>query len=297
MAELSTHAADSQLDALFNEGALGCLSDSQLLERFLASGAGAGAEFDVLMARHGPMVLGVCRQILRDSHAADDSFQATFLVLVRRAQAIRRRGSLGPWLHGVARCVALRARAADSVRREREARAAIDPATAVADPEPYADDLGQALHAEIDRLPEKYRRPVVLCHLQGRTIEEASRELGWPAGTVGGRLARARERLRDRLVERGFVAPAAVVAVLAPDPVVRLRAAGACPFHSPRCGSSSAPGGRRPPWSPLPCAELFAETLRTMARTRLMIGAGICGLLGALAIGAAAMSLIGRCRR
>ena len=168
MAELSTRAADSQLNALFNEGALGCLSDAELLERFLASRTGAGAEFDVLMARHGPMVLAVCRRILRDVNAADDSFQATFLVLVRKAQAIRRRGSLGPWLHGVARRVALRARAADSVRREREARAAIDPATAVVDPEPYTDDLAQALHAEIDRLPEKYRAPVVLCYLQGQ---------------------------------------------------------------------------------------------------------------------------------
>jgi RNA polymerase sigma factor (sigma-70 family) len=215
MAQLSTDAPAPPLGVLFREGTLGSLSDAQLLERFLASGAAAGAAFDVLMTRRGPMVLGVCRRILRDVHAAEDSFQATFLVLVRRAGAIRRRESLGPWLHGVARRVALRARTAALVRQEREARAAIDPATALA--EPVADDLGPALHAEIVRLPEKYRAPIVLCYLDGRTIDEASRQLGWPAGTVGGRLARARARLRDRLVQRGLVAPAALFAAPAPD--------------------------------------------------------------------------------
>src|SRR5262249_3867435 len=150
-------------------------------------GASAGTAFDLLMARHGPMVLGVCRRILRDSHAADDAFQATFLVLVRRARAVRRRGAVGPWLPGGARAAGLRAGAAPKGRRPREACAAIAPATVVAEPD--ADDLGPALHAEIVRLPEKYRAPIVLCYLQGRTIDEAARQLGWPAGTVGGRLA------------------------------------------------------------------------------------------------------------
>src|SRR4051812_38131179 len=102
MAGSIAEASAGRLDVLFNEGTLGSLSDTQLLERFV-SGVAGGAEFEVLMDRHGPMVLGVCRRILRDSHAADDSFQATFLLLVRRAGGIRRRESLGPWLHGVAR--------------------------------------------------------------------------------------------------------------------------------------------------------------------------------------------------
>jgi len=157
MDELSTGAAARPLEALSREGTLGTLSDAQLLERFLASGATAGAAFDVLMARHGPMVPGICRRILRDRHAADDSFQATFLVLVQRTAAIRRRESLGPWLHGVARRAALRARAAATVRPEREARAAIDPVTTVAELEPIADDLGPALHDEIVRLPDSTR--------------------------------------------------------------------------------------------------------------------------------------------
>jgi RNA polymerase sigma factor (sigma-70 family) len=289
MAELSTGAAARPLDVLFREGTLGSLSDGQLLERFLASGAAAGAAFDVLMARHGPMVLGVCRRILRDGHAADDSFQATFLVLVRRAEAIRRRESVGPWLHGVARRVALRARAAAMVRQQREARAAIDPGTAVADSD--ADDLGPALHAEIDRLPEKYRAPIVLCYLQGRTIDEASRQLGWPVGTVGGRLARARDRLRDRLVQQGLVAPTALAAALAPDPAY----AGAVPRALARSTHTAAlrvaAGRAATAVVTATVANLLEETLRTMAWTPVMIGATACALLGALVLAAAGMSL------
>jgi RNA polymerase sigma-70 factor (ECF subfamily) len=103
MVEFSTDAMARPVEVLFREGTLGGLSDAQLLERFLASGVSAGAAFEVLMARHGPMVLAVCRRILGDAHAADDSFQATFLVLVRRAGSIHRPESLGPWLHRVAR--------------------------------------------------------------------------------------------------------------------------------------------------------------------------------------------------
>ncbi len=285
MAELSAGATARPLEVLFREGALGGLSDAQLLERFLGTGAAAGAAFDVLVARHGPMVLDVCRRILRDAHAADDSFQATFLVLVRQAGAIRRRESLGPWLHGVARRVSLRARAAAAVRREREARAAIDPDAAVT--EPVADDLGPVLHDEIGRLPEKYRAPIVLCCLEGRTIDEASRQLGWPAGTVGGRLARARDRLRDRLVRRGLVAPAAIPAV---DPAPAAAVPRALARSTRDAALQLAAGKAVVTVVSAVAANLLEGTLRTMGRTRLMIGAGIYGVLGALAIGAAGMS-------
>jgi RNA polymerase sigma-70 factor (ECF subfamily) len=289
MAELSTDAMARPLEVLFREGTLGGLSDAQLLERFLASGAAAGAAFDVLVARHGPMVLEVCRRILRDVHAADDSFQATFLVLVRRAGAIRRRESLGPWLHGVARRVALRARADALVRQEREARAAIDPETALAEPD--ADDLGPALHDEIGHLPEKYRAPIVLCYLQGRTIEEASRQLGWPAGTVGGRLARARDQLRDRLVRRGLVAPAALAAVLARDPASAAAVPRALARSTREAALQLAAGKAAATVVSAIAVNLLEGTLRAMGRTRLMTGAGIYGMLGALAIGTAGMSL------
>ncbi len=286
MAALSTDTMARPLDALFRDGALGGLSDAELLERFPAS----GAAFDVLMARHGTMVLAVCRRILRDGHAADDAFQVTFLVLAQRAQAIRRRESLGPWLHGVARRVALRARAAAAMRQEREARAAIDPAAAVT--EPGDDDVGPALHAEIDRLPEKYRAPIVLCYLEGRTIEEASRQLGWPVGTVGGRLARARDRLRHRLVQQGLVAPALLVAPPPPNTASVASVPRALAVSTRAAALQLAAG--RPATAVVPAivANLLEQTVRSIAWTRFMIGAGICGLLGTLAIGAAGISLM-----
>jgi RNA polymerase sigma factor (sigma-70 family) len=198
------------LDTLFRVGVLGGQNDAALLERFLAGGTAAEAAFEVLVARHGPLVLGACRRFLRDEHEAADAFQATFLVLVRRAGAVRRKDSLGPWLYGVARRVALRQRADSHARRAREARAAIGPSATEADKS--QDDPYEALHAEIDRLPEKYRAPVVLCHLQGRTIHDTSRQLGWPAGTVAGRLARARDLLRSRLTRRGLALGSAAAA-------------------------------------------------------------------------------------
>gem|GEM_PF-2971502 len=192
------------LDTLFRIGVASGLSDRTLLERFLERGPAAEAAFETLLERHGPMVHRVCRSILQDDHEVADAFQATFLVLVRRAGAIRRRNSMASWLYGVARRVALRQKANSRTRRARETRAAIDPTASVAVTDPAREPSYASLHAEIDRLPEKYRSPVILCHLQGQTIDQASRQLGWPPGTVAGRLARARERLRTRLVRQGF---------------------------------------------------------------------------------------------
>jgi RNA polymerase sigma factor (sigma-70 family) len=286
MPELSTEPLVRWFDTLFQEGTLGGLSDGQLIERFLEPEMAGDAAFGVLLGRHGPMVFGVCRRILGDDHAADDAFQATFLVLVRRAGVIRRRESLGPWLHGVARRVALRARATARQRQEREARAAIDPATAVADRPIDDSDLGAALHVEIDRLPEKYRAPIILCYLEGRTIAEASRQLGWPIGTVAGRLARARERLRSRLERRGLIVPTALAAI-GPDPagaaVVPIRLA----RSTLRAAHQLAAGRESAAVVSAAVANLFGETLRTMTLTRWTVGA----LLGALACGAVGMSL------
>jgi RNA polymerase sigma-70 factor (ECF subfamily) len=192
------------MHALFRFGTIAGLSDGELLERFTARrGEGAELAFAALVERHGPTVLRVCRGVLRDTHDAEDAFQATFLVLASKAGAIRRRESVGSWLYGVALRVACDARIVANRRRAHERSAA------KLRPEPIrngdGDDLGQVVLEELGRLPERYRAAVVLCYLEGRTCEEAARRLGWPVGTVKTRLARARGHLRVRLTRRGVV--------------------------------------------------------------------------------------------
>ena len=209
-------AVRRQLRTLFDVGAVRELTDGQLLERFATErGEAAELAFAALVERHGPMVLRVCRGVLADGHAAQDAFQATFLVLVRRARGLWVRDSIGPWLHQVAYRTARCARATAARHRRLEQRAAI-----AADQEvrPERDgELERLLHEEIDRLPERYRAPVVLCDLEGRTHEQAARHLGWPVGTVKTRLSRGRQRLRDRLIRRGLApgsSPLAVAGIL-----------------------------------------------------------------------------------
>jgi HlyD family secretion protein len=191
-----------ELRTLFNVGAVRDLSDGQLLERFAADrGEPAELAFAVLVERHGPMVLRVCRSVVAVACDADDAFQATFLVLVRKARGLWVRDSLGPWLHQVAFRTASRARRAAALRRRHEERAAELRAEAHT---VNRDDLGRLLHEEIEKLPERYRAPLVLCDLEGRSHEQAARHLGWPVGTIKSRQARGRERLRDRLRRRGL---------------------------------------------------------------------------------------------
>jgi RNA polymerase sigma factor (sigma-70 family) len=176
-------------------------SDARLLERFAV--AHDETAFEVLVQRFGPMVLGVCRRVLGDVHAAEDAFQATFLILAKKARSLTRQELVGNWLYGVAYRTARRAKA-DAARwhaRERQA-----PMVTAPDPlvEVTAWDLRAVLDEEINRLPAKYRRPFVLCYLEGKTNEEAARKLAWPRGTVFTRLARARELLRTRLTRRGI---------------------------------------------------------------------------------------------
>lgn len=203
----------SPLQGLINLGTIGGLTDEQLLDQF-ASRCDGGAElaFEVLLRRHGGMVLRVCRSVLGDRHDADDAFQATFLVLARQAHSIRKHASLGSWLHGVARRVSLKAKRAGARRRRHEDRHAEATPECVSDRE--HGDFEYIVLTEVGRLPEKYRAPIVLCYLEGMTHEEAARQLGWPSGTVQGRLARARELLRTRLSRRGFAPPGALASSL-----------------------------------------------------------------------------------
>jgi RNA polymerase sigma factor (sigma-70 family) len=193
------------LTTLFHLGATGELTDGQLLERFSARpGDPDEPAFAALVERHGPVVLHICRSILRDEHEAHDAFQATFLILVRKARSLWVRDSLGPWLHAVALRVASGVRTASARRLRHEHRGAELRSTTVDGESAEARELGALLHEEIGRLPERYRVPIVLCDLEGRTHEQAARHLGWPVGTVKSRQVRGRQRLRLRLVRRGL---------------------------------------------------------------------------------------------
>jgi RNA polymerase sigma factor (sigma-70 family) len=186
-------------------------SDGALLDRFVRGRDEAA--FDALLARHGPLVLGTCRRLLPDEADAADAFQATFLVLVRRAGAVRRCASLGSWLYGVAYRVALMMRRSAARRRAHEGRAAMMSRTDF-EAEPVADDLRPALDEELNRLPEKYRAALVACYLEGRTHAQAAEQLGWPLGSLAKRLARGLELLRLRLVRRGLALSAAGLAAI-----------------------------------------------------------------------------------
>ncbi len=205
---------------LLGEPGSDAVSDATLLDRFVARRDEAA--FELLMWRHGAMVLGVCRNRLRDVHLAEDAFQATFLVLARKAGSVSNRTALGAWLYQVAYRVALRARTKAGGKAARE-EADLDELASRVRSGPADDaalaELRPLLHEEVSRLPAKYRAPVVLCYLEGKSNEEAARQLGWTKGTVSGRLARARELLRRRLERRGVtVAGTALAAVLFADP-------------------------------------------------------------------------------
>ena len=213
--------ASPDLGRIFRGETVSGLSEWQLLERYLEQRDEVA--FEALVSRHGPMVLGVCRRMLGDSADVDDAFQATFLVLVRRARQLGPRDAIGPWLAmgwppGVAR--APRSQAA--CHRRHEPIALEFPAIAPLDPR-VDPELVEVLDQELSRLPSKYRAPLVLCYLEGRTHEEAARDLNWPVGTVKGRLARARDLLRSRLTRRGLAPTAGTLAsCLAPPATATL---------------------------------------------------------------------------
>jgi RNA polymerase sigma factor (sigma-70 family) len=171
------------------------------------------AAFSQLVRRHGPMVLGVCRRVLRDPHAVDDVFQATFLALARRPKSIRNRTSLASWLHQVAHRIAKRVCFSTARRRAHELRS---PLPAMADPHDEMSwrEMCEVLDAELQALPEMFRAPLVLCYLEGLTRDEAAHQLGWTTGAVKGRLERGREMLRHRLTRRGITASAAMLGIL-----------------------------------------------------------------------------------
>jgi RNA polymerase sigma factor (sigma-70 family) len=200
-------------------GAAGNLTDLRLLERFVNGPADeASRAFEVLVDRYGPLVLRVGASVLRDPHAAEDAFQATFLVLLRRARTSTQQRSLGNWLYGVALRTARKARCLAGRRSTREQ--ALAQRRSAADcpfpDSPDSPDWAQAIHEEIERLPAAYRSVVVLCYLEGMSYDAAAIQLGLSATAVRGRLARARNRLRQRLVRQDVTLPAGSLGVAIP---------------------------------------------------------------------------------
>ena len=226
MAAAYRSGALGNIRSLFDEGTYTGLSDARLLERFVA--CGDESAFAALIDRHGSLVLNTCESVLKDPDSAADAFQATFVLLFRKAGSIRGGDALGAWLHRVAYRTALQVRSDAARRRKIEEVAGLARSAGSAD----RDDVGAALHEEIERLPERFRRPVVLCYLEGMTRDQAADYLRCTEGTVRGRLAKGRELLRHRLERRGLTLaiPSATGATIPESLVattVRTAAAGA----------------------------------------------------------------------
>ncbi len=210
--KLSGTAARS-IRALFTAGTVGGMSDAELLDRFAARDGDrddAETAFAGLVERHGPTVLRVCKAVLRDVHDAEDAVQATFLILALKAGSIRRSDTLASWLYSVAYNVASTARTSAKRRRTHEWNAARSRAWAITDS--GSDDLGATILEELDRVPQRYRTVLVLCCVEGLTMEQAAQRMRRPVGTVKSRLARGRELLRTRLVRRGLAPSAGMMA-------------------------------------------------------------------------------------
>ena len=183
------------------------MTDGELLYLFL--NGGDNAALAALVRRHAPMVWGVCRRLLRSDHDAEDAFQATFLVLVRKAASVKPREAVGNWLYGVAHQTAVRMRATAMKRAGREEQVVDMPEMVVE--KASHNDLLPLLDQELSCLPDKYRLLIVLCDLESKTRKEVARQLGIPEGTVAGRLARARAMLAKRLARRGLAVSSGVL--------------------------------------------------------------------------------------
>ncbi len=283
-----TGSVAREIALLFAGSSVAGMSDHELLDRFTARRDTAGEQaFAALVTRHGPMVFGVCNEVLGDRDLAEDAFQAVFLILARKARAIRDPDLLGNWLYGVALRTARCARIRRGRRRQNESTGSMLKARSIvalpsAEQSLFAREESELLHDEIERLPRAFRLPVVLCYLEGLTVHEVARRLGCSHGTVRSRMARARERLRRGLVRRGVGLPATALAVglanrtasasLSPQ----LREAATCAAIQVAAGRS---GG-------LPAASLARQVLRSMMFQKLKFISLALLVFGAIATSA-----------
>jgi RNA polymerase sigma factor (sigma-70 family) len=285
MGNLQCHRLIQYIRQLAGAPSCSTLTDRQLLESF-ASSRSENA-FAALVERHGAMAFAVCRRVLNHVQDAEDAFQATFLVLARRAGTVRWQTDIGDWIHAVAYRTALKARG-ESARRRRYALPLIDMPAVETTADLAWQELRSALDDEVRRLPAKYRRPVVLCYFEDKTYTEAAEILGIAEGTVSSRLARARERLRRRLVRRGLTLSAALLsttvarealAASVPANLLHLTIRGVVLTAAGNAGAASSH-----------VAALEERVLKTMFLIKLKIAMGILLGIGLVGGGAGVVS-------
>lgn len=252
--------------------AFGDLSDRQLVERYLSGGGSAA--FEAIVRRHGPMVYRVCWRTLQKGEDAEDAFQATFFLLARKIRAVRNRDSLAAWLHGVAYRIAIKARSLSTARLRHERQAAAIPAVPPVDIS--GGEIRVVLDVEMDRLPEKWRLPLILCYLEGRTQDEAAAQLGWSKSTIRRRLDDARTALAQRLGRQGF-GPATLFAALLCDSAATARPC--AQLIGPAVGAATAPV------VPVRLAALIEGVSRSMTTTKLLLTSAALLVLTAIGAG------------
>jgi RNA polymerase sigma factor (sigma-70 family) len=265
-----------QLRQIAQTARFGPLSDRELLERFVASRDRTVLE--ALVRRHGGLVLAACRQVLAEPADVEDAFQATFLLLLQKAGSVQWRPSLGNWLFGAAHRIAVRVRANAVRRRQCEAEAGRLALGSQPPPDLSWREAVEALHEELDRLPDRYRLPLLLCYLQGKSRDEAAEQLGWTPGSLKGRLERGRELLRQRLVRRGITLSAGLLGAVANS-----SAAGALPPRLVQATLTAATSGPR--------AAVAALTggVSAMLTSKVKLASVLVLILGLFGAGAAAL--------
>jgi RNA polymerase sigma factor (sigma-70 family) len=260
-----------------------CRTDGQLLASFIDQKDEAA--FEAVVRRHGPMVFGVCRRVVGNHHDAEDAFQATFLVLARKAASVRPRERVANWLHGVALRTAMKAKAMTAKRRRREKQVTEMPELETAQQGQWRD-LQPLLDQELNGLPENYRLPILLCDLEGKTIRDAAQHLGWPQGSLAGRLARGRKLLAKRLASRGVVLSAGSLAAVVSENVASAGVPTSLMSSTVKAATMIAAGQARVAGVvPAKVAALMHGVIKSMMLTKLSNGVTGLVVVGAVVFG------------
>ena len=278
MQSSTTMMASRHLRDLFSNGTATGHTDGQLLARYATYNDGSA--FEAIVTRHGPMVVATCRAVLKHEHDIEDAFQATFFVLARKAASVRTENALGGWLHRVAYRIAVQAKNESERRRRYESEAAAVATLRTTLPE-FDRELGSILHAEVERLPEPERLPLVLVDMEGLSYEQAASRLRSTVPAVCYRLARARTRLRERLVRRGITATAVGTVMVSPE----TKATAAMPESWVRAAVRLAIGGP----APATVATLTQWIVRETFMTQLKVAAAVVAAVGLISVGLAAL--------